>query len=210
MRSVVLLSGGVDSAVVLAHAVHREGSGQVTAVTFNYGQNQARQEELAATALAAHYGVNHRKVDLGPLFGPSALTGQLEVPDGHAESPDATEVPGRNLVLLSVAAAMADGMGAVSMGFGANAADAAGYPDCRPPFVEFLRNAIELGTRHHVHLHAPLLHLDKAEIVSAGRGLGVPFELTWSCYSPVVAAGTDRDLPCERCGACDSRTVAGL
>ena len=203
MKTLVLLSGGVDSTVVLADAVNRHGAGEVQALTFDYGQNQADQELLSASAVACHYGVVQQVVELGGLFGPSALTGELPVPNGHAERPDATEVPGRNLALLSLAAAIADGAGCRTVGFGANAADLAGYPDCRPVFIEALREAIIVGTKNHLFLHAPLLYHTKGQVVQFGRRLGAPLHLTWSCYQ----AGRE---PCGTCGACDSRTAAGL
>jgi 7-cyano-7-deazaguanine synthase len=203
VRSLVLLSGGVDSAVVLADSVHRHGADQVGAVSFAYGQSHKRQELLSATVVASHYGVRHQVVNLGSVFGASALTGVGEIPDHHADAPDATEVPGRNLVLLSVAAAVADGLGCGRVAFGANAADAGGYPDCRPQFIEALREAIRLGTRNHVFLHAPLLYCSKAEVVSLGRRLGTPLELTWSCYR-------GGEEPCRSCGACAARSEAGL
>lgn len=201
MRELVLLSGGVDSTVVLAEAVRRLGADAVGAVTFTYGQNQERQEVLSAAVVTRHYGVSHRLVDLGPIFGPSALTGELTMPVGHAEAPDATEVPGRNLVLLSIAAAIADGEGYTAIAFGANASDAAGYPDCRPGFIAALAEASMLGTRHHVTVHTPLVRRTKAEVIAWGRELGAPLELTWSCY---VGA----DEPCGTCGACVSRDEA--
>jgi len=212
VRSLVLLSGGVDSTVVLADAVNRHGRDDVGAITFTYGQNQARQELLSASAVADFYGVPHRLVNLGEIiFGQSALTGHGKVPVGHAEEPDATEVPGRNLVLLSTAAAIADGLGTGIVAFGANAADAAGYPDCRPEFVEALRDVISLGTKRHVMLHAPLLYLSKERVVEYGRALEAPLHLTWSCYDPVEApANEGGDKPCGVCGACESRVKAGL
>lgn len=202
MRSLVLLSGGIDSTVVLADAIDRLGADHVGAVTFSYGQNQERQELLSAASIALHYGIAHRYVDLGSIFGDSALTGQLPIPQEHAESPDATEVPGRNLVLLSTAAAIADGSGYNVVAFGANGSDAAGYPDCRPAFVEALREVIMDGTKHHVRLHAPLLYKKKADVVRWGRELQAPLDMTWSCYQ-------GGDTPCGTCGACISRREAG-
>lgn len=199
----MLLSGGVDSTVVLAEAVRRLGADAVGAVTFTYGQNQERQEVLSAAVVARHYGVFHRLVGLGSVFGPSALTGQLDVPDGHAEEPDATEVPGRNLVLLATAAAIADGMGCSAIGFGANADDAGGYPDCRPAFLDPLRGAVSHGTRNRIVLRTPLLLRTKAQVHEFGRELQAPLHLTWSCYR-------GGEQPCGTCGACDSRLEAGL
>lgn len=198
MRSLVLLSGGIDSTVVLADAVIRNE--EVRAITFLYGQTHAREVQ-AAEQIAAHYGIKHQIVELGTIFGPSALTGTLDIPDSHADAPDATEVPGRNLVLLSTAAAIADGQGFNVVCFGANAADAAGYPDCRPHFVEGLRDVIMAGTKNHVTLHAPLLYRSKTEVVRIGRTLNAPLHLTWSCYR-------GGEEPCHRCGACISRDEA--
>lgn len=198
MRALVLLSGGIDSTVVLAEAVARQE--EVRAVTFLYGQTHSREVD-AATAIAAHYGVKHQVVSLGSIFGASALTGALTIPETHAEEPDATEVPGRNLVLLSTAAAIADGEGLNLVAFGANAADAAGYPDCRPVFVESLRDVIMLGTKNHVTLHAPLLYRTKTEVVRLGRQMDAPLHLTWSCYR-------GGEEPCHCCGACISRDEA--
>lgn len=208
-KALVLLSGGVDSTVVLADAVERYGRLEVSAVTFSYGQNHGRQETLSAIAVANAYGVSHRLVDLGNVFGASALTGNGKVPVGHAEQPDATEVPGRNLVLLSTAAAIADGLGAGIVAFGANADDAAGYPDCRPEFIEALRGVIALGTKRHVWLYAPLLYKSKKQVIAYGRELDAPLDLTWSCYDPQerpVSEGGDQ--PCGVCGACESRSKA--
>lgn len=198
MKSLVLLSGGIDSTVVLADAINRKN--EVRAVTFLYGQTHVR-EVRAAEQVAQHYGIKHQTLELGSIFGPSALTGGMAIPETHADAPDATEVPGRNLVLLSTAAALADGEGFNVVAFGANAADAAGYPDCRPAFVEGLRDVIMAGTKHHVTLHAPLLYRTKTEIVRLGRQMGAPLHLTWSCYR-------GGEEPCHRCGACISRDEA--
>ena len=192
---VVLLSGGIDSTVVLA--MFKDRGYQCTAVTFNYGQKHYR-EILAAGDIAIHYEVEHVVVSVPKLFGPSALLGQKDMPVGHAESPDATVVPARNIVFLAMGAAIADARGASGLAFGANADDAAGYPDCRRGFIESMRDSIQVGTDHHVWLQAPLLSLNKSEIVQAGYDLDVPFDLTWSCYQ-------GGEEPCGSCGACVSR-----
>jgi 7-cyano-7-deazaguanine synthase len=194
MKTVVLLSGGVDSTVVLAN---RLISGHdCTAVTFDYGQTHVREVQ-AARDIAKHYAVDHEIISLPEIFGPSALTSNAPIPRGHAETPDATTVPARNLVLIAIGASIADKIGATSLAFGANADDAAGYIDCRPAFLESLRDSIQLGTGNKVWLHLPLLHATKREIVAAGRELEIPFDLTWSCYR----GGSH---PCMTCGACVS------
>lgn len=198
MKTLVLLSGGVDSTVVLAEMLN-DGY-DCSAVTFQYGQTHAREVD-AAIVVADHYEVDHSVLELPQIFGSSALLGDQDIPEGHADSPDATVVPARNLVLLSFAAALADAQGAGAVAFGANLDDAAGYPDCRPKFIESLRDSIIMGTQHHVWLCAPFLYLPKQRIVQRGRELGVPFELTWSCYR-------GGEQPCGRCGACVVRQEA--
>lgn len=198
MKAVVLLSGGIDSTVALAAAVSA-GHG-CSALTFSYGQTH-RREVYSAVAVASHYGVKHQTLELPPVFGASALLGSEPIPTGHAQRPDATEVPGRNLVFLSTAAAIADAEGAGMIVFGGNADDAGGYPDCRPDFVLSLRDAVAEGTKNHIWLHAPFLDQTKREIVHIGRALDVPFGLTWSCYR-------SGEHPCGVCGACESRQEA--
>lgn len=199
MRSVVLLSGGLDSAVALALA-----DDPVEALTVDYGQRHRREIE-AARALAAHYGVPWRPITLDPtLFEgtTSALVGNTPVPEGHADEPDATYVPARNTVLLSLAAARAEVLGAGSVIIGANADDAAAYPDCRAAYLQSFRDVLLEGTLGHVWIQAPLLAMGKREILLHARRLDVPVDLTWSCYE-----GLDSG-PCGRCGACQARAVS--
>ncbi len=200
MKAVVLLSGGLDSSTALAQAV-RQGNDCV-ALTFLYGQNHAARESEAAGRIAAHYGVPQRVVELPDLFGGSALTGTGDLPERPAESPDASVVPGRNLMMVAAGAAYADGIGAGAVVFAANKDDEAGYADCRKDFVLPLRDAVQAGTAHRVWLHTPFLHSTKAEVVQSAMLLGMPIALTWSCYR----GGAE---PCGRCGACLVRAAAG-
>lgn len=197
--SVLLLSGGVDSLVILAQEC-REGR-PVRCLTFDYGQQHRDAEIIAAERIAQWYAVPHHVVSL-PRLGGSALTGDGALPAGlHYADPAqaATVVPNRNLVLLSVAASWAVRLGRSAVLFGAHAGDAAIYPDCRPAFVEAADIILQLACG--VRVRAPLLRKTKRDIVLLGRELGVPFALAWSCY----AGGA---VPCGTCGACVERREA--
>lgn len=200
MDAVVLLSGGVDSTVALARELSCSG-GQVRALTVSYGQSHVREVE-AAKNVATFYGVDHSIVSIDPsLFLGSALTGCESIPDGHAEHVDATYVPARNTVLLSLAAALAESIGFGKIVFGANADDEAGYPDCRSGYIEAFRDVLQKGTVGHVWVSAPLLTMPKSQVIELGRMLAIPFHLTWSCYK-------GGEFQCGKCGACAG--LAGL
>jgi 7-cyano-7-deazaguanine synthase len=205
--AVVLLSGGLDSATVLAEAVAQGFA--CHALSFRYGQRHA-VELGAAAELAVELGaIEHVVVDLDlSRFGGSALTDDIEVPrhDRVEDLPSGvpvTYVPARNTVFLSMALAWAEVLGADELFIGVNALDYSGYPDCRPEFVaafEALANvavagATEQGRR--IRVHAPLIHLTKAEIIRRGVELGVDFRRTISCYDPDDAGGA-----CGHCDAC--------
>lgn len=200
-KAVVVLSGGLDSTTCMGIA-HARGY-SLYALTFDYGQRH-RIEVEHAKAVARHYGVaDHRVVEMGFLreIGGSALTDNaLDVPtSGVGEDIPVTYVPGRNLLFLSIASSYAEVVGAEAIFIGVNALDYSGYPDCRPAFIEKVEAAIAAGTKagvegHPTTIEAPLLHWTKAEIIRHGTELGVPYELTTSCYQ-----GED-----EACGVCDS------
>lgn len=201
MRSVVLLSGGIDSTLALAKAV--ETQDEVWTLTVDYGQRHNR-EIRAAHEIARHYGVPNTVASItGAVFAGSALTDDIDVPEEHAEAPDETFVPGRNTVLVSLAVSYAESLGGGCVVIGANADDADGYPDCRRKFLESFRDTISVGTNGRVWLHAPLLSMTKADIVRECRLLGAPIDLTWSCYR-------GEEQPCQRCEACKSRQEAML
>jgi 7-cyano-7-deazaguanine synthase len=209
-RAVVLLSGGMDSAVVLAMAI-RDGF-EAHALTFLYGQRHAVEIDFArrvATTLGAARHVV-LALDIG-RFGGSSLTAPGEVPRGRERSGDgeipSTYVPARNAVFLSVAVSLAEAIGARDVFIGVSAVDYSGYPDCRPEFLRAFEAAINVGTREGAagrgfRLHAPLLEMSKADTVRAGLSLGVDFGLTRSCYDP-AADGT----PCGLCDACRLRAI---
>jgi len=196
MKTVILLSGGVDSTVLLADRIAR--GDECLAVTFDYGQTH-RREIKAAQAIADHYGVGWRSVPF--LLGGSALTGNGEIPDGHAETVDATYVPGRNLVMISIAASFAERFSASAVLYGANKDDFGGYPDCRPKFITAIDDAVSIGTVSGVSVSAPFMCMTKKQVIDLGRDLNAPFELTWSCYRGA-------ETPCGTCGACVSLGAA--
>ena len=205
-RAVVLLSGGLDSATVLAVA---RGEGyEAYALSFSYGQRHLWELE-AAKRVAASIGVaDHKtaKLDLR-MFGGSALTDQIAVPKGRSvaemsgEIP-VTYVPARNTVFLSFALAWAEVLEASDVFIGVNALDYSGYPDCRPEFLEAFEKMANLATktgvqgRTHLKIHAPLIDRSKADIVRLALELGVDLALTHSCYDP--------DAGGRACGECDS------
>jgi 7-cyano-7-deazaguanine synthase len=204
--AVVLLSGGLDSAVTLA--VMRADGYAVHALTIDYGQRHAVEIERAAR-LAAHYGAEHRVVSIDlRAFGGSALTAELSVPKDRPEGASGipiTYVPARNTIFLSLALAWAEVLGAGAIALGVNAVDYSGYPDCRPEYLAAFERLARLATRVGVEsgsaprIVAPLIGLTKADIVRRGVELGVPFELTHSCYDPEDGAA------CGRCDSCRIR-----
>lgn len=209
-RAVVLLSGGMDSAVCL-HAAHALGR-ELYPISFRYGQRH-QQELAAAEALVARLPVARWLVLDLPLdrIGGSALTDPALTPakGGSGEGIPATYVPARNTIFLSMALGWAETLQAHEIFIGVNAIDYSGYPDCRPIFVEAFERLANLATREGVTrqsfvIRAPLLHLSKAEIVRKGLELGVDFALTRSCYDPTVDG-----LACGRCDACRLR-LAGF
>lgn len=203
--AVVLLSGGLDSATVASIAL-RDGF-DVYALSFNYGQRHSAELE-AARRVAKHVGVKDHKtipIDLRS-FGGSALTADIDVPKGRdveemSDSIPVTYVPARNTIFLSFALAWAEVLGSADVFIGVNALDYSGYPDCRPEFVEAYERMARIATKAGVEgtelsIHAPLIHMTKAEIVELGTALGVDYGLTVSCY--------DADATGAACGLCDS------
>lgn len=212
-QAIVLLSGGLDSAVCLYWA--RRTYGQVAALSFDYGQRH-RTELHSAQLLAERCGVVQRTVSLDlQQFGGSSLTDMSQaVPVAEPDAPIAagipsTYVPVRNLVFLSLAAAWAESIGAHAVVIGVNAVDYSGYPDCRPEFISAFARAAHLASkataegRGELAVVAPLQHASKADIVRQGMELGVPFELTSSCYQPAHDGS-----PCMRCDSCRIRRAA--
>ena len=208
-RAVVLLSGGLDSSTCLA--VARSESLEAHCLSVDYGQRH-KGELSAARAVARALGAAHHRVvrvDLS-AFGGSALTdGAIAVPKGRSAKAMArdipvTYVPARNTVLLALALAHAEVVGAEQIFVGVNAVDYSGYPDCRPGFLRAFERLARLATRAGVGgrplaIRAPLLRLSKAGIVKLGARLGVPYHLTLTCYDPAGGKA------CGRCDACQLR-----
>jgi 7-cyano-7-deazaguanine synthase len=204
--AVVLLSGGLDSATALA--VARRDGFRCHALTVAYGQRHAVELEAARRVAQALGAVEQRTVQLDlRAFGGSALTADLPVPqDRSAEDMGSgipiTYVPARNTVFLSLALAWAEVLGSFDIYMGVNVRDWSGYPDCRPEFVKAFEHLAILATKAGVenqgvfHVHAPLIHLSKAEIIRLGESLGVDYGLTHSCYDPAADGAA--------CGRCDS------
>ncbi len=208
--AVVLLSGGLDSATVLALAT--KAGYAVHALTFRYGQRHG-VEIARATALATHWKVaRHVVADIDlRSFGGSALTADIDVPKDRtattmAEGIPVTYVPARNTIFLSFCLAFAETLGASDILIGVNALDYSGYPDCRPEYIAAFERMANLATRAgvegtaHTRILTPLISLTKAEIIRTGRTLGVDYTMTISCYDP-----TPDGAPCERCDACHLR-----
>ena len=202
MRAVVLLSGGLDSATVLAIA--RSERRVCHAISFTYGQRHEIELASARRVAKTIGAVEHVVYPLDlRVFGGSALTSDIAVPKDSEGAPGIpiTYVPARNTIFLSLALGFAEARKASEIWIGVNAVDYSGYPDCRPEFLDAFQQVILKGTRSGVEtgkpaLIAPLLHMTKAEIIRRGTALGVDYSMTHSCYDP--------DESGRACGHCDS------
>jgi 7-cyano-7-deazaguanine synthase len=210
-KAVVLLSGGLDSATALAIA--KKAGYAIHPLSFRYGQRHEREIE-AAKKVAGSLGAAKEHLiiefDLRAIGG-SALTDDIEVPKSRSPAEisrgiPATYVPARNTIFLSFGLALAEKIGAGDIFFGANQLDYSGYPDCREEYIRAFEAMAGLATKAGVEgkskikIHTPLIRLTKAEIIKKGRGLGVDYSLTWSCYDP-----TPEGLACGRCDSCQLR-----
>lgn len=215
MRALVLSSGGVDSTTCLGLAVSKYGAENVTALAITYGQKHDKEVQ-AARAVAAHYGVELIELDLSLIFRYdttcSLLTGSdAEIPkESYADQlkktdgkPVSTYVPFRNGMFLSSAASIALSKDCAVIYYGAHSDDAAGnaYPDCSEAFNKAMNDAIFIGSGNQLCIEAPFVKLTKADVVKIGLDLGVPYELTWSCYE-------GGETPCGVCGTCRDRAAA--
>ena len=205
-KAIVLFSGGLDSTTCLYWALAKGYTCET--LTVSYGQKHVKEVQ-AAKAVADRLAVKQHYItlDFPWLVASSLVDKQQTIPDVPLPEIEkhqipSTYVPGRNLVFLSVAASLADAAKADAIVAGPNAIDFSGYPDCTPQFFTAAAQAINLGTQRGVgsgiEVLAPLMHLSKTDIVKLGTQLGVPFELTWSCY-----AGGDK--PCGHCDSCKLR-----
>lgn len=211
IAAVVLLSGGVDSTVLLHHAIKTLGRKPVYALSFNYSQRHSKELECAVWQAKAAGAAEHRVVDmafLGELLkrGTALVTGGAGVPDlrelepGQRSQPP-TYVPNRNMILLSIAAAYAEAAGIHQVFYGAQAQDEYGYWDCTTTFVERLNHVLELNRVEPVRVYAPFVRMRKAETVRLGLELEVDFSHTWSCYR-------GGDKACGTCPTCAERLAA--
>lgn len=215
MNALVLSSGGVDSTTALALAVEKYGKDHVVALSVSYGQKHDKELE-AAKAVAEYYGVEQLFLDLSVIFQYSNCSllrqSDEEIPEESyaqqiqktgGETPVSTYVPFRNGLFLSAAASVALSKDCSVIYYGAHADDAAGaaYPDCSQEFHQAMNEAIYQGSGKQLHIEAPFVGKTKADIVALGLQLGVPYQLTWSCYE-------GKDQPCGKCGTCIDRAKA--
>ena len=214
MKALVLFSGGLDSTVCLALAAEKYGAENVAALSISYGQKHTKETD-SARAVTAHYGIQLRTLDLAQIFAdsdcPLLKGGSGEIPkESYAEQlshtdgkPVSTYVPFRNGLFLSSAASIALSLGCGVIWYGAHSDDAAGnaYPDCSTEFNNAINSAIYIGSGEQLRVEAPFVSKTKADVVAEGIRLGVPFELTWSCYE-------GGEKPCGLCGTCRDRAAA--
>ena len=203
--AVVLLSGGLDSATVLAIA--REQGYRCYALSMAYGQRHVAELAAATRIAQAMQAAAHKVVTIGlDAFGGSALTDMaIQVPEEMGTGIPVTYVPARNTVFLSLALGWAEVLGAHDIFIGVNAVDYSGYPDCRPQFIEAFEGLANLATKAGVegqrfHIHAPLIDMSKADIIREGTRLGVDYALTVSCYQ-----ADEQGRACGRCDSCRFR-----
>lgn len=204
-NAVVLVSGGLDSATVLALAAAT--GARCHALTFDYGQRHRVELDAARRVTQAQRAADHRvvKLDIGWMGGSALTDAAIPVPREFSTGIPVTYVPARNTIFLSIALGWAEVLDASDIYIGANAVDYSGYPDCRPEFIQAFERLANLATRagiegHGVHVRAPLMKLRKHEIIREGTRLGVDYSLTLSCYDPDAAG-----LACGRCDSCRLR-----
>ena len=202
-KVVVIYSGGMDSFTVLHKAI-KDGC-EVYALSFNYGQRHSKELEYAAR-VCANLNINHKIVDISSinqLVGGSALTSDVDVPEGHYEEPSmqTTVVPNRNMILLSLAVGYAVSLDASKVYYGAHSGDHAIYPDCRPEFVIKMNEVCQIANYDPVDIHAPYLNNSKIDILTDGLKMGLDYSQTWTCYN-------GREKACGKCGACQERLEA--
>lgn len=209
--AMVLLSGGMDSTVLLHHAVKSLGHRTIYALGYNYGQRHVRELSCAQAQVDLLPGCTFKIVDIsfmGEMLqdGTALVRGGAEVPDLDALddselSQPPTYVPNRNMMLLSIAAACAEAQGIQDVYYGAQAQDEYGYWDCTAEFLERINSVLSLNRKEAITIHAPFVAFKKHELVSLGIELGVDFSKTWSCYR-------GGEHPCNTCPTCVERTNA--
>jgi len=203
MKSVCILSGGLDSTTLLYKLI-KEGK-EVKAISFFYGQRHSKELEMAVKT-CDKLNIEHKVINLEPLksiMDNSALTGDVDVPEGHYEDETMkkTVVPNRNMIFASIAIAYAVNIEADEVALGVHAGDHAIYPDCRPEFIDALRAVAKIANYRPIEVYAPFIDMSKADIVGEGIELEVDYSLTHTCYK-------GEEVPCGLCGSCRERGEA--
>jgi 7-cyano-7-deazaguanine synthase len=205
VKVLIILSGGMDSATALAWALDQKHE-VIAALNFQYGAKQNQREALSVKALTEYYAIPYHPIELGfinTLFKSTLLQSGGAIPEGHytEESMKSTVVPFRNGIMLSIAAGVAESLGAHAIILGNHYGDHATYPDCRSTFIEPMTAAIREGTDTQIQLLSPFCDLQKSDIARLGHSLSVPYALTYTCYK-----GGEKHCGC--CGSCTSRKEA--
>ena len=202
-KVVVIYSGGMDSYTVLNRAL-KDGY-EVYALSFDYGQRHVKELECAR-AVCERLNIEHKVIDISAInqiIGGSALTDNIDVPEGHyeAENMKQTVVPNRNMILISMAVGYAVSVEAHRVYYGAHSGDHAIYPDCRPEFVEKMNDVCKIANYEPVEVFSPYLYQSKIDILTDGLNMGLDYSHTWTCYN-------GREKACGKCGACQERLEA--
>lgn len=208
-KAVVLISGGLDSATVMAIA--RDQGFELHGLSFDYGQRHVFELQAAERVCEANGAASHVVFPIDTrIFQGSALTNDIDVPRGRSDEQisdgiPVTYVPARNTIFLSVGLGLAESIGAVDLFIGVNAVDYSGYPDCRPEFIESFQTMARLATKagvegQQITIHTPLVSLTKAQIIQHGLALGVDYGMTHSCYDP-----SQEGVSCGECDSCQLR-----
>ena len=205
-KTIVSLSGGIDSTTVLAEVMANQNEQVLAAISFRYGSKHNRFEIKAAELIAKHYQIPHQVIDLQSAmknFKSNLLLGYGEIPNGHYadENMKLTVVPGRNLIFVSILIGLAQSMNAQKVYVGIHQGDHAIYPDCRPEFYYSIKTIAEIITEGKVTVEAPFLNTSKTGIVERGLALAAPYHLTRTCYKYQAHA-------CGECGSCVERLEA--
>lgn len=203
MKTILVLSGGLDSTTLLYHLLDLKH--EVKCISFNYGQRHSRELEQAKKT-CEKLGVEHKIIDISfmkSIASNSSLTGDIATPHGHyeAENMKLTVVPNRNMIMASIAIGWAVNLGYEAVAFGVHAGDHAIYPDCRPEFVQKLKEIAQIANFSSINILTPFLFMDKGDIAIRGKELNIDYSLTHTCYE-----GTEK--PCGLCGACQERKMA--
>ena len=202
-KIVAVVSGGMDS-VTMLHDLYSQGH-EIQVISFNYGQRHIKELKVAKENAEA-LGLKHTVVEMGfmsDLLSNSALTGDIDVPEGHYEDENMklTVVPNRNMIMASIAIGYAVNLEYDTVALGVHSGDHAIYPDCRPKFIEILNEVARIANYQPIEVIAPYINMNKVNIVARGSEIGVDYSKTWTCYKGL-------DKACGRCGSCQERLEA--